>query len=63
MKRLKGKGNALLYRGNPQPWPVLRTRLNQLLIGWANDFSFGSTFQADNAIWWQVGSQIEVPTT
>ncbi len=58
VKRLKGKVNALLYRGNPQPWPVLRDRLNRLLIGWANYFSFGATHQADNAIWWHVGRRV-----
>jgi len=49
-KRLKEKINTLLYRGNPTPWPELRDRLNRLLSGWAEYFSFGYTGQADNAI-------------
>jgi RNA-directed DNA polymerase len=49
-KRLKEKVNTLLYRGNPMPWPELRTRLNRLLSGWAQYFSFGYTGQADNAV-------------
>ena len=49
-KRLKEKVNALLFRGNPTPWPELRTRLNRLLSGWAEYFSFGFTGQADQAI-------------
>lgn len=49
-KRLKEKVNALLYRGNPMPWPELRIRLNRLLSGWAQYFSFGFTGQADNAV-------------
>lgn len=49
-KRLKEKINALLLRGNPTPWPELRTRLNRLLSGWAQYFSFGFTGQADQAV-------------
>lgn len=56
-KRLKGKVNALLYRGNPVPWPELRIRLNLLLRGWANYFSFGLTANADTAIWWHVAQR------
>jgi hypothetical protein len=53
-KRLKKKINALLFRGNPTPWPELQTRLNRLLLGWAEYFSFGFTGQADTAIRWHV---------
>jgi RNA-directed DNA polymerase len=53
-KRLKEKINALLLRGNPTPWPELHTRLNRLLLGWAEYFSFGFTGQADTAIRWHV---------
>jgi RNA-directed DNA polymerase len=53
-KRLKEKINHLLFRGNPTPWPELRTRLNRLLSGWAEYFSFGFTGQADAAITWHV---------
>ncbi len=49
-KRLKEKINDLLFRGNPNPWPELCTRLNRLLSGWAEYFSFGFTGQADDAI-------------
>ena len=49
-KRLKEKINTLLYRGNPTPWPMLRDRLNRLLSGWAEYFSFGYTGEADNAV-------------
>ena len=53
-KRLQEKVNALLYRGNPEPWPELRLQLNRLLMGWANYFSFGWTAAADRAVWWHV---------
>jgi len=49
-KRLKEKVNALLYRGNPMPWPELKTRLNRLLSGWAEYFSFGFTGRAAEAV-------------
>ncbi len=53
-KRLKEKINTRLQRGNPTPWPELQTRLNRLLSGWAQYFSFGFTGQADDAIGWHL---------
>lgn len=57
-KRLKEKVNALLYRGNPTPWPDLRNRLNRLLRGWAQYFSLGFTGQADEAVGWHVQERV-----
>jgi RNA-directed DNA polymerase len=57
-KRLKEKINTLLFRGNPTPWPELRTRLNRLLSGWAEYFSFGFTGQADEAIGRHVAERV-----
>jgi len=57
-KRLKEKVNALLYRGNPTPWPALRGRLNRLLKGWAQYFSLGFTGQADEAVGWHVQERV-----
>src|ERR1700712_1278246 len=57
-KRLKEKINTLLHRGNPTPWPELQTRLNRLLSGWAEYFSFGFTGQADDAIEWHVRGRV-----
>jgi RNA-directed DNA polymerase len=41
-KRIRERVKGLLYRGNPTPWPDLCQRLNRLLTGWANYFSYGS---------------------
>ena len=49
-KRIKEKINTLLRRGNPRSWPELQDRLNRLLSGWAEYFSFGHTWTADNAV-------------
>ena len=57
-RRLKEKINALLFRGNPAPWPELQARLNRLLSGWAEYFSFGHTGQADEAIGWHVRARV-----
>jgi RNA-directed DNA polymerase len=57
-KRLKEKINTLLHRGNPTPWPELQARLNRLLSGWAEYFSFGHTGQADEAIGWHVRARV-----
>jgi len=57
-KRLKEKVNALLFRGNPTPWPKLQDRLNRLLSGWAEYFSFGLTGQAYAAVCWHVRERV-----
>jgi RNA-directed DNA polymerase len=53
-RRLKEKINTLLFRGNPTPWPRLKDRLNRLLSGWAEYFSFGFTGQAYDAVCWHL---------
>lgn len=57
-KRLKDKINALLYRGNPTPWPKLQDRLNRLMTGWAEYFSFGFTDQAYSAVCWHLRARV-----
>lgn len=57
-KRLKEKINALLFRGNPTPWPELRDRLNRLLTGWSAYFSFGYTTKAYQALQWHTASRV-----
>ena len=57
-KRLKEKINTLLFRGNPTPWPELHTRLNRLLLGWAEYFSFGYTAEAYTALRWHIAGRV-----
>lgn len=57
-KRLKEKISTLLYRGNPTPWPELRARLNRLISGWAEYFSFGYTGEADQAVRWHLAGRV-----
>jgi RNA-directed DNA polymerase len=59
-KRLKEKVNTLLRRGNPTPWAELRDKLNRLLVGWANYFSFGGVREAYGAIWWHVVERVHL---
>ena len=57
-RRFKERVDALLYRGNPTPWPQLRSELNRLLTGWASYFSFGWTGGADTSIHWHVAKRV-----
>src|SRR5438552_9729952 len=50
VQRLKGKVNELLVPGNKEPWPDVRNRLNRLLRGWSNYFSYGTRLMAYRAI-------------
>jgi RNA-directed DNA polymerase len=43
VKRLKGKVRNLLKPGEKGPWPVVRDRLNALLRGWCQYYSYGWT--------------------
>ena len=57
-KRLKEKVNTLLHRGNPTPWPELRTRLNRLVMGWAEYFRFAYTSGAYSALRWHIAGRV-----
>src|SRR2546428_398793 len=50
VQRLKGKVNELLVPGNKESWPDVRNRLNRLLRGWSNYFSYGTRLMAYRAI-------------
>lgn len=50
IKRLKRKVSRWLSRRNPLPWEVIVTRLNQVLDGWANYFSYGTLSLAYRAV-------------
>jgi RNA-directed DNA polymerase len=50
VQRLKGKINELLTSGNKEPWPDVRDRLNSVLRGWSNYFSYGTRLMAYRAV-------------
>lgn len=50
VQRLKGATTALLRPGNLAAWPDVVGRLNRVLRGWANYFSYGTRLMAYRAI-------------
>jgi RNA-directed DNA polymerase len=50
VQRIKTKVGDLLTPGNKGAWPVVEKRLNRLLGGWSNYFSYGSVAEAYKAV-------------
>jgi len=50
VQRVKTKVGELLTLGNKGAWPVVRDRLNRLLIGWSAYFGYGTRLQAYRAV-------------
>ncbi|MCQ4188029.1 group II intron reverse transcriptase/maturase [Methylocystis suflitae] len=50
VQRVKTKVGELLTPGNKGAWPVVRDRLNRLLIGWSAYFGYGTRLQAYRAV-------------
>ncbi len=48
--RLRKKVGEWLVRGNMAPWPEVRDRLNRMLQGWSNYFSYGTRLPAYRAV-------------
>ena len=48
--RLRRKVNEVLVPGNKGTWPEVRERLNAILRGWSNYFSYGTRLLAYRAI-------------
>jgi len=48
--RLKSRVGDLLHRGNQQPWPEVRDRLNRVLRGWSAYFGYGTRMPAYRAV-------------
>ena len=48
--RLREKVNAVLIPGNKGTWAEVRDRLNRILRGWSNYFSYGTRRQAYRAV-------------
>jgi len=54
MQRLRERLRQILHRGNVAPWTAVAKKLNQILRGWANYFSYGSVGRAYDAVNWAV---------
>ena len=50
VQRIKTKIGDLLQPGNTGAWPLVRTRLNRLLVGWSAYFGYGTRLQAYRAV-------------
>jgi RNA-directed DNA polymerase len=50
VSRLRHKVGDLLVRQNVAPWAEVRDRLNAMLRGWSNYFSYGTTLMSDRAV-------------
>lgn len=50
LARIKTRISGLLVRGNMDPWPEVRDRLNRILTGWQAYFGYGTCAPAHQAI-------------
>jgi RNA-directed DNA polymerase len=50
VSRLRQKVGDLLVRQNVAPWAEVRDRLNAMLRGWSNYFSYGTTLMSNRAV-------------
>jgi len=58
IQRLKLKVREMLKPQEKGAWPEVRDRLNRVLRGWANYYSYGSRRAAYNAVNWYVSARV-----
>jgi len=57
-QRLKAKVRAHTLPGNVLPWWAVRDRLNSILVGWQNYFSYGTRSRAYSEVNWYVANRV-----
>jgi RNA-directed DNA polymerase len=50
VNRVKDQVRKVLRPGNQEPWPAVVSRLNRILRGWANYFSYGTRLMGYRAV-------------
>jgi RNA-directed DNA polymerase len=58
VKRVKDGVRKVLRPGNHDPWPEVASRLNRILRGWANYFSYGTRLMGYRAVDWYVARSV-----
>lgn len=58
LRRIRQRIKGELAAGVVEPWEQVRTRINRVLQGWSNYFSYGTKVRAYRAVDWYVEEQV-----